>query len=105
MFVCHIREKQILTQGKNRQMAANFLEANFEYFRVLHAVSDYKKRVEFQTSRFLFFFQDFIQFLFLIFLRLYSLRFLNFEGFYTVVSYFFFGDFSKPLKTNNFGHI
>ena len=28
---------EILTQGKNQQMAANFLEANFEYFGVLRA--------------------------------------------------------------------
>ena len=28
---------EILTQGKNRQMAANILEANFEKFRVLTA--------------------------------------------------------------------
>ena len=34
---------EILTQGKNQQMAANFLEANFEYFRVLTARGDVKK--------------------------------------------------------------
>jgi len=34
---------EILTQGKNGQMAANFLEANFEYFRVLTARGDVNK--------------------------------------------------------------
>ena len=35
---------EILTQGKNRQMAANFLKANFEYFRVLTARGMLKNR-------------------------------------------------------------
>ena len=56
-------------------------------FDTLHAVSDYKKRVEFQTSCFLFFFQDFIQFLFLIFgPKLYSVCFLKMALILIVVS-------------------
>ena len=83
---------------------SKFKRVDFLSLYLVHAVSDYKKRVEFQTSRFLIFsrfyavfvsyFSEVIQFPFLKFWGIWHSRFL-----------IFFDDFSKSLKTYNFCQI
>ena len=62
-------------KGKDEVRLRREMQMFTEAEVIIHSVSDYKKRVEFQTSRFLFFFKI-----------LYSFRFLLFLGYTVSVS-------------------